>query len=486
MLFDFNEAWPRATEEQFDVCVCGAGPAGITIARKLAGHGKKVLLLEGGDLSYSHKSQDHYKGSIAGRMYYLESSRLRYFGGSSNHWGGMCALLDPITFEAQDNLGLPGWPISREEVLSSIHEAKEIVDITGKSFEVSKQPGFTSPLFDRYACAFSPPTRFSKKYGDEIRQSPQIDAFFNANLIDLSLNDSLTRVKHVRVRNYDGKISDVSAAQYVLALGAIENVRILLNANSQVPAGIGNQSGMVGRCFMESLNVPIGRFLMTDPKFWQPDEVFLVPTEALMRQKEIGNGVIDFTPRIPEVRHGGHLRVLKDFINQTGCLSPAVTALARRIVDFDCPGDGTISSLIEQEPNPNSRVSLTDDVDDLGLRRVQLNWQLSDADLKTIRVLSIEVAKEMARLNRARVQLAPFILDSNLEIPVSGNGHHIGTTRMSADPRYGVVDENCQVHGIQNLHLAGSSVFPKCGGRNPTLTILLLALRQAEFLSRRC
>ena len=159
-------------------------------------------------------------------------------------------------------------------------------------------------------------------------------------------------------------------------------------------------------------------------------------------------------------------------------------ALARKIIDFNCPGDGVIGSVIEQEPNPNSRVSLTDDVDSFGLRRIQMNWQLSDGDLKTIRVLSIESAKEMARLNRARVQLAPFILDANLEIPVSGYGHHMGTTRMSADPRYGVVDENCRVHGIQNLYLAGSSVFSRCGGRNPTLTIVLLSLRLGEFLSK--
>jgi len=130
-------------------------------------------------------------------------------------------------------------------------------------------------------------------------------------------------------------------------------------------------------------------------------------------------------------------------------------------------------------------VSLTNDIDSFGLRRIQLNWQLCDRDLKTIRVLSINSAQEMARLNRARVQLAPFILDTNLEIPATGFGHHMGTTRMSADPRHGVVDENCRVHGIQNLFLAGSSVFPRCGGRNPTLTIVLLALRLGDFLSSR-
>ena len=103
--------------------------------------------------------------------------------------------------------------------------------------------------------------------------------------------------------------------------------------------------------------------------------------------------------------YGGRLGVLKEFLHDTGCFSPA---LARKIVDFDCPGDGVIHSEIEQEPNPDSRVSLVDDVNSFGLRRVQMNWQLSNGDLKTIRTLSIKSAKEMARLNRARVQLAPI------------------------------------------------------------------------------
>ena len=203
-----------------------------------------------------------------------------------------------------------------------------------------------------------------------------------------------------------------------------------------------------------------------------------------MRQRGIGNGAVSLgilSAPAAEAEYGGRLKVVKEFLRDTGCTWPE---LARKIHDFNCPGDGVIGSVIEQEPNPNSRVGLTDDVDSFGLRRIQLNWQLTEGDLKTIRMLSIECAKELARFNRARVQLAPFILDANVELPVSGYGHHMGTTRMSADPRYGVVDENCRVHGIQNLYLAGSSVFSRCGGRNPTLTIVLLSLRLGEFLSK--
>jgi choline dehydrogenase-like flavoprotein len=483
MLFDFNEAWSRASEAKYDVCICGTGPAGITTARRLAALGKKVLLLEGGGLSYSDQSEDIYKGRSVGAQYWLlEAGRLRYFGGSSNHWQGRCGIFDPIDFEPRDYFGLPGWPISRQQVLKGIEEAKEILDISGKDLVPFEDPEFKSPFFVRSGYALSPPTRFSEKYRAEIQRSAQIDAFYNANLVDLRLDDDLTRVNHFLIRNYNGQRVEVSASQFVMALGAIENARILLNADSQVPAGIGNHSGMVGRCFMEHLDVPIGRFLITDPHFWQRGGIPLAPSEALMRKNDIGNGIIDFDPS-NQPKSFGRFRLLKQFLRETGCVLPGLAKIARRVVDFDCPGDGVISSLIEQAPNLDSRVSLTDDVDAFNLRRVQLNWQLNDNDRKTIRILAMEAAKEMARLNRARVQLAPYILDSHLEIEVGGHSHQMGTTRMSADSRYGVVDENCRVHGIRNLYLVGSSVFPTGGGTNPTLTIVLLALRLADFLS---
>jgi GMC oxidoreductase len=484
MLFDFNEAWSRTVEANYDVCICGTGPAGITTARKLAERGKKVLLLEGGGLSYSDQSENVYKARSVGTMPYwhIETGRLRYFGGTSNHWTGRCGIFDPIDFEARDYWGLPGWPITRQEVLGGIIEAQQILDISGKDLNPFEIPEFKSPFFVRNGYALSPPTRFSEKYGDEIRRSRQIDAFYNANLVDLRLGDDLTRVKHLLIENYNGQKAEVLASQFVLALGAIETARILLNADRQVPAGIGNHSGMVGRCFMEHLNVPIGRFLVTDSQFWQqPGDIPLSPTEELIRKHNIGNGIIDFDPSASPTSFG-RLRVLRQFLRETACDLPAMTKFARRIVDFDCPGDGVISSLIEQAPNPDSRVSLTDDVDGFRLRRVQLNWQLNDNDRRTIRVLAIEAAKEMARLDRARVQLTPFILDPALEIEVGGHSHQMGTTRMSADPRHGVVDGNCQVHGVRNLYLIGSSVFPTGGGINPTLTIVLLALRLADFL----
>ena len=484
MLYNFNEAWTRASIDRYDVCICGTGPAGITTARRLAARGKRVLLLEGGDLLFTDESQSLYKGANVGRQYWgVETDRLRVFGGTSNHWSGRCGVFDSIDFEDRKYFGLPGWPLSRSEVLAYLEEAQDILDIGGRDLSPYHNPDFPSATFEQSGFALSPPTRFAEKYESELRQSEHIDLFYNANLVDVRLNSDGSRVDALSIESYNRHKMQVSARRYVLALGALETARILLNSDSQVSAGIGNQSGMVGRCFMEHLNVSIGRFLVTSPEFW-PKEIALVPTSEFMRQNDLGNGIISFGPNGSPQSYG-RLRVLKQFLRETSCVLPNITQIARKIVDFDCPGDGLVTSLIEQTPNPSSRVTLMRETDKFGLRRIQLQWELNDRDMRTIRLLSVKAAEEMARLNRARVQLAPFITDTAVDIEVGGHGHQMGTTRMSSNPAFGVVDANCQVHGVENLYLIGSSVFPTGGGTNPTLTIVMLALRLAEQLSMR-
>lgn len=491
MLFDFNEAWSRLSENSYDVCICGAGPAGIIIARKLAARGKRILLLEGGGLAFSEESQNQYAGKSIGKtqFHWFETGRMRYFGGASNHWGGLCAVIESFDKTTGENHSLPGWPIPGEEVLRFFDEAHDILDLTG-DFTRGKYPGFDSPLFDRWPHGYSAPTRFGEKYGPEIGKSQQVDAFYNANVVDIKLTDDLAHVKHVLVRNYKGNTVEASAARYVVAFGGIENPRALLNANSQVPAGLGNASGWVGRCFMESLSANVGRFVVTDPEFFEraQDEkgmVSFVPTKSFMEKSDISDGVVNLFSKT-RMRSFGRLRVVKQFMRETVCLSPSATSLARYFVDFNCPADGILNCLIAQEPNPKCRLTLGNEVDALGIRRLQMDWNFIELDYKTIRILAIEAAKELARFNIARVQLAPFVFDSKYDLAneVGPNSHHMGTTRMSADLQYGVVNENCQVHGIQNLYMAGGSVFATSGGRNPTMTIVLLALRLAEFLGR--
>ena len=486
MIVDLNSVERNATHRQYDICLCGAGPAGITIARVLAKKGKKVAIFEGGGLEYSELSQDQYKGKSIGLQYWdgVYTARLRFFGGTSNHWAGRCAFFDKVDFEQRDYYGLPGWPITREEVFQYFDAACSVLDISREGFQSSQVEKWKGENFRFSESTQSPPTRFGQKYYQELKDSSNIDVYINANLTNISLDDDHNAVTSLEIKNYDKKQFLFSANNYVIALGAIENARVLLNCDKQVQGGIGNQNGMVGRCFMEHLNVEMGKFVADDSSIWQKGGIQLNPSEDMVRRLQIGNAVLAFERHSTPISYG-RLKQLKQTLRELVCKSDVATDLTRNILDFDCPGDGVITTMIEQTPNLDSRVSLGSEKDMFGMRRVKLDWQLNDNDKKTIRTLGLEAAKEMARHGSARVKLENFILDSTKDIRnVDGHAHQMGTTRMSEDPKYGVVNKNLQIHGFKNIFVAGSSVFPTAGGSNPTLNLVMLAERLGHHLAK--
>lgn len=492
MILDILTAAERLRDRRYDFCVCGTGPAGTTVARILANQGKSVCLLEAGGLEYTDESADVYEGETAGIEYWsLSDCRLRYFGGTSNHWAGRCSVFDPVDFEQRDYFGLPGWPIPYEEFIRHLPAGADILDLGDQDVMSPKHPKIKGENFIATGKAFSPPTRFSEKYGEELEKSERIDVYLNASAVDIRLGDNSTEVTSIFVRDPSGAATEAKADTYVLALGAIENARLLLNSDSQVATGVGNHSDFVGRCFMEHFDVPLGRFLATDQEFWTdkttpgwtPNGNFPIsPSAKLIREHDIGNSALAFNPSA-RPRSYGRLAPVKQFTRNSVCASETLTDAARFFWDFNCPGDGVITTLCEQSPNRDSRISLIEERDALGLRRARLDWRFSEQDRRTIRTLAMEAAKEMARLNLARVQLKEFILDETTEIEASRHCHHIGTTRMSADPNYGVVDANCKVHNIANLYIAGSGVFPTSGGTGPTLPLVMMSVRLGEHLA---
>jgi len=464
----------------YDYCICGAGVAGITVARALAKAGKKVALLEGGGLEYSEESQKLYNGKNVGLPYSGERGcRIRYFGGTSNAWSGRCMMFQPADFIERDYFEFPGWPIKKDELDVYIDEAKEILDVK----ENIEQQYVKLPNFYTAWAGISPPTRFGKKYLSELTESDKIDLYLNANLTDIVLSESLKSVQEIEIKNFNGDTYSFKGKQIVLAMGAIENARLLLNADSQIKTGVGNHSDLVGRCFMEHLNVDLGRFV-TDltNKIWQSGRLELYPNEKIVLEKRIGTSVIAFATNV-QPRLFGRLKDIKKFTRDNICGSDTLTEMARKFKHFNCPGDGLISTLTEQAPNRNSRVKLSDEKDSFGLRKIILDWQINKQDVHTIKTLAYEVAKELAEQDIARVQIPDYLLSDDGEFHVGGHCHHMGTTRMASSENYGVVDENCKVFGVDNLYIAGSSVFSTSGGVNPTMPIVQLALRLARHLS---
>jgi len=488
MHLDFDGAANGALTAPFDVCLFGTGPAGLSVALELAKTRKRIALVEAGGLEYTEDSQKLYEGSESGLNNWgaLSNKRMRFFGGSSNCWSGRCGLFDEVDFAADTYHGLPGWPIPRKAVLEHLPRAIDILDLGAQSLATKPFKEGVRSSFLHASAAFSPPTRLGPKYRQALVESRNVVLATRANLVDLRLagkSGGNAVLDHAVVKNYKGQTARISAKRYVVALGAVENARLLLNCDKQMPGGIGNHAGYVGRCFMEHLNVQIGRFVVRDQSFFSEKQAELSPARELLEGQRIGNGVFaanpDFIPK-----DYGRLRYFKQKLREGTCQYETIREYARKFGDFNCQGEGVITSLIEQCPNPDSRVSLTANVDALGLRKVNLHWAINEADRHTIRTLGMELAKEMARLDAARVQLSDFMLDKSQDIPVAHHAHHMGTTRMSNDPRHGVVDENCRVHGVANLYVGGASVFPTGGGTNPTLTIVLLALRLAKHLEK--
>ena len=476
MLFDFNIQ--TTIDKNYDFCIVGTGPAGITLARKLSKYGKSVLLLEAGGLDYSKGSQNFYECESIGHEAWPKFTRLRYFGGTSNHWSGRCRPFDSSDFNSRKINSLPGWPIRYSAIQPYLEEAMDILDLDTEQGFKSINKDLLKNHFSPDTFSKSPPTRFKSKYLSEIETAENIDCFYNATATDLTLDGSCRTVTHVEISNYKNYKSTISANKFILCLGGIETPRFMLNCNNQIKAGVGNSNDMVGRCFMEHLNVRMGSFLYQDAETVSGMQLY--GDDEFIKTNNIGKSNISLGI-VSKVRSYGRTKAIKNFFKNLACRMD-IEEKVQFISDFKCPGMGSIGTLIEQSPNLDSRVSLSQITDNFGLYRAKFNWQLSNFDRQTIRKTGLAMAKEFSLSGLGNVRLEDFILDSNQEIKFGHHAHHMGTTRMSEHPKYGVVDKNSKVHDLNNLYIAGSSVFSTGGACNPTMPIIQLTLRLADHL----
>jgi choline dehydrogenase-like flavoprotein len=496
MIADASTLDRSALAENFDVCVVGAGPAGITLARRLAAAGARVALMEAGGLEFTDESQDVYRGANLGMKYFdLDICRLRYFGGTSNHWGGWTRALDAVDFLPKRGVPLTGWPIEQLDLDPYRAEADAILDVPNATEAPDLPVRQTAYDFHRFQFRFSPPTRFAEKYLPEIEASDLITLVINANLVDLRLDDRLETVTAAVFRSYDPADSGfaVAARSYALCTGGIENARLLLNFTSQVPEGIGNRTGMVGRCFADHPHFLIAeavlRVLVREREFYAPTELFMAEHGCLnfglrleprwIWPRELPSLAAEDMP--PEDFNILLQRLVRDpFVDR---------ALTDRLALPQPTGQtGVVRIAQEAAPNPESRVTLSDDRDAFGLRRVALDWRLSPIDVETMRTAVTAFGAHLAEQQIGRIQVGDWLLADPPRFPgivddEVGGKHHMGTTRMAADPRNGVVDADCRVHGTSNLYVGGSSVFASTGHANPTYTLTQLALRLGDHIA---
>ena len=512
---------PHATVIETEVCIIGAGAAGITLARDFAAAAVRTILLEGGGMAFEPESQELYAGSEIGRPCLDPGiSRLRFFGGTTNHWAGWCRPLDPIDFSERDGFPHHGWPFSRADLDPWYRRAHPVCQIGKYDYDpaawgiaVEKIPApFNGPAFATKVLQVSPPTRFGTTYEAELRAAPDLAVYLHANAVEFITDASGNAVNTVSVATLAGGRFAVRARIFVLATGAIENARLLLHSRSPAPGrnanGLGNAYDLVGRFFMTHLEFLSGMIAVSDPHAdfdfnydfnlttdgRRPFVSFVAPSESRMQALRLQNMRITWEYHLAPVTQtlaasrrllgGGGDRVLTDLGTVIRDLD-GLAALTLRKLIF---GQGmpvqalTLRCHAEQRPNPDSRITLGPERDPLGMPRIVLDWRLDAADRHSVdathRLLGAEVGR--TGFGRLRYDLAEDA--GGWPDDMLGNAHSMGTTRMHRDPRRGVVDENCRVHGLSNLYVAGSSVFPTSGAANPTLTIVALALRLADHV----
>ncbi|MFE1597052.1 GMC oxidoreductase [Nocardia sp. NPDC058705] len=508
------------------VCVIGSGPAGLTVAAELAAAGLQVLVLESGGLEIDSDEPAFTAIESIGAPR-AEPDRIagnRVLGGSSHTWAGRCGVLDDLDFANRPWVDRSGWPIDAGALRPCADRAaahaglghgtgftdEEFWPLSGRTAPPdSLDPASLRPYFwqisrdaaDRFDC---------KRWGQHVRDvAPTARVLVNATVTHLDTDATGAHVNSVEVTGAGGRVRTVEARVFVLAGGGIATPRLLLASRRIVVGGIGNRYDQVGRYLMDhrcgvvatlrpaDAGAALERFGKYVVKSARGRHTFLhgmALSPALQRRESLVNCALwlqevpasddpwDSVKRL--LRGRPRWRDVRIMLSDTGLL---LDGARRRLVD----GVGIphrlagveVRAMVEQTPDADSRVRLSNRTDPVGMPLPQVDWRISEQEDRTVRRATELLVGEFARLGLPTPQVVPAALPGSTDpLPLTDWAHPSGTTRMSADPRHGVVDQHCRVHGVDNLYIAGSSVFPTNGHVNPTLTVIALAVRLADTL----
>lgn len=497
---------PDGTTVTPDLAIIGGGPAGISLSLALKDTPFNILLLEAGGNEFDPAVQDAYKGNQDGDLPYLklEESRLRYFGGSSNHWGGWSRPLDAVDFEKRDWIAHSGWPFGLETLRPYFPRAQALCEtgawlydqiprrLPNDSVIPLGQGGVYTSWFQ-----FSKTkdglghTHFGERYKGELAATPRITTWLNAAVTALRLSGNAQTIERLELRA-GGKRLAVRPRFTVLAGGALENARLLLTSNDVMRPGIGNQNDRVGRFFADH---PIPRDVGTLVLFNGQMPKTYFSGQGINNDMPLSDGTrvrAVFSPTMNYIRTQkviGSLTTVDHPVAMTETMGEAVAATSQALgVDGSRARAYMLGCGLEPMPDPERRLTLTGERDALGLPRLKLHITTPQPDFEQYRTTLRELGRQLLVSKAGMVRLhyrsrAEWLGSMNRpdEQPWWGS-HHMGTTRMHVDPRQGVVDADSKVHGVANLFVAGSSVFPTYGSSNPTLNLIALTLRLGDHL----
>lgn len=522
-----------------DICIVGAGPVGIALALACEDAGLSVLLLESGlaadDVDKSALS-DALIADLDRHASMTMASR-RGLGGTSRWWGGRCVPYDDVDFSERPHIAASQWPVEHS-ALSAWYgpaaaffgidqrpfRAAPVMELDGASFETLER---WTPIADSFAA-----------HRQRLETSQSILVLIDATVVDLDLTGD-GRVSGVVVTNGCHRRT-TSVSRIVLACGGVETTRLLLNVRKKSPEAFGGPSGVLGHYYAGHISGKIADLVLSDPASIVAHDFFLENSAFARRRFTLSERTqrdhallntsfwIDNPPFHDWTHQNGVLSLVWLVLSQpwlgrrllsegvrvshvgprpfhysrhiaNALLRPfstgwnAIKVIKGRLLDrprkpgfllYGRSGRYPLHYHAEQSPSQSSAVTLSDQADVLGMNRVRIDLRFSDQDVDSVirSHAHLDRSLRQAGVGWLEYRFAPDDLAARVRDQATDGFHQTGTTRMGHDPRTSIVDADAAVHGMTNMFIASSSVFPTSGQANPTFLAVALALRLAEHL----
>lgn len=515
MIIDL-ENYSESNDTAYDLCIVGTGAASLAMISELFDTDLKVLVLEAGGDEITDRNQAIYDTINHPHPFPgAQEGRFRVFGGTTTKWGGQSLHLEPEDFLKRDWVPNSGWPINYDDVARYYPKVDELLNLHPNDYKsdifglLKKKPLTKSDKLTLKFSKWSPLPNLRENFRKRLETSLNITVLKNANLTSINLNDQFDAVSSLTVSDFKWNKVSVTAKNYILACGGIENARLLLVSNNQLPAGVGNGNDLVGRYLQEHPNAHVAtlaakgkdaqhyfnyfyigktrflpRFVFSD-KFQQENKIlncsayfsfvtddsdsFSIAKELYRKyarkalsRKDIGYGLGIFK-NIPDL-----FKIAGEYIFHKRVYTPKAVL--------------KLNLMTEATPDKDNRIILSNMVDALGMPKAVVAWHSDELLLHTFRKCTEYLKTYFDQLNLGELVTDDWMYADDWFTQIKDAKHHIGTTRMGATAETGVVDVNCKIHGLQNLYIAGSSVFPTSGHSNPTSTLLALAYRLVDHL----
>ncbi|RUM99575.1 GMC family oxidoreductase [Pseudaminobacter arsenicus] len=528
----------------FDVCIAGAGPAGLAVALECEARGLSIIMIEAGGLQPRSTGLVSEATDILDKLRHGQMNVVtrQALGGTSWAWGGECIPFDRIDFEPRDHVPHSGWPIGYKDIAAWHGAAAKFLACGSPNFfrALSGWEDLASCNVDHIG-RFSTSSNLANRYRNRLERSPNILLCVGKTVTGIEMDVSGSTVSGLNIRNSLGGATETQKARFfVLAGGGVRTTHLLLNLQRSFPHLLGGDSGPLGRYYMGHIAGEISTIVFNDPKdsvdfLFQPDsrKVYALRRIKIKEGVQKREGLLNtaFMLRNPAIGDHRHMNGALSLINL--CLSNPLTgqrffsrrlsshsnvppspqrwkhvgntlrAPMRTVKDIKMilqqflqetkipvlignnAGRYTLRYHAEQVPNPESRIRLADQFDRFGEPTLKIDFRFTDQDARSV-LRAHEILDHELRMTGRGYLDYWYPLKERLAaiMDIATDGYHqAGTTRMKTDPQEGVVDESCRVHQIRNLYIASSSVFPTTGSANPTFSIVAFALRLAAHLS---